>query len=243
MSGARYRIPVVAAALCVAGGHGARVVSFITGGKCGSTTLASLLKHRPPRYGEYDPASGFADAGKELCGQSIAVARTGVVLDGCPRRMTQARAATTLAVDPHAVGVLLVRPQASALLSLYRDTLSSGRGGGGANEWVLAHRFHQEYNFTAAYLDARRWGFQSIVVVRTRNLHTAAGVGAAVATIRRHAGLPPAVWAPGPIVTNRATNDDARYRAGALAPATRATVSHAWRATNIEFAVLTGVVV
>lgn len=42
-------------------------VVFLGGMKCGSTSLAMIMKHRPPMYLHYDIDSGFVDAGKEPC--------------------------------------------------------------------------------------------------------------------------------------------------------------------------------
>ncbi|XP_075239473.1 uncharacterized protein LOC142335029 [Convolutriloba macropyga] len=44
-----------------------RTVYFLGGGKCGSTSLALLLKHNMSSLDHFDPTSGFADGGKEPC--------------------------------------------------------------------------------------------------------------------------------------------------------------------------------
>ena len=43
------------------------VLVCLGGGKCGSTSLAILLKHNMSSMGQFDPSSGFADGGKEPC--------------------------------------------------------------------------------------------------------------------------------------------------------------------------------
>ena len=79
-----------------------KIVTFLNGGKCGSTTLALLLKHKYPNYIEYDQNSIFIDAGKELCGNfpTFTPSTKKYILDACPRRMTRERATKTLQKDP-----------------------------------------------------------------------------------------------------------------------------------------------
>ena len=135
-----------------------QVVTFLSGGKCGSTALASYMKHKAPSYTVYDPNSQFVDAGKELCGYHFDCKKNKMILDACPRRITHRRALLTIKIDPNPVGILLVRNQADALLSLYRDKASSGPVTVTADEWALKHKANQEYNFTAVYTDSKKVG-------------------------------------------------------------------------------------
>lgn len=220
-----------------------RVVAFLSGGKCGSTALASYLKHAPPDYVLYDHTSQFYDTGKELCGQLPKTNCTAHILDACPRRVTKIRAEQTLKIDPAAVGVLLVRSQADALLSLYRDIASSGRVGGmSADEWVLLNLSNQQYNFTAAFNDAVHWGFEaeSIVVIKSAEMKRRPEIY--VNRVRMAAGLLP-VKITVPQLFNNPVVDRSRYREGSLSYTTRQRVEHHWHNTNLEFARLTGVVV
>ena len=107
---------------------GCRVVSFINGGKCGSTALASMLKHAPPRYENWDPTLPFDDGGKEICwssGDANSFSRNfrhncappnTFGLDACPKMMTHARLRNLYQIAPDATLIMLVRDQAEALL-------------------------------------------------------------------------------------------------------------------------------
>lgn len=230
---------MLSAVLCLA--LGCRVVTFLSGGKCGSTALASFLKHQPPTYAQYDHDSPFEDTGKELCGRNLICNRASHILDACPRRITNQRARQTLATDRDAVGVLIVRDQASALLSLYRDAASSGSVGGlSADQWVLANMHSAQYNFTDIFYDAVRWGFARIAVVASMDVRNRPGF--AVNKIRTEAGLPTV-----PFIAHSSFNapvpNNARYRNGELSYATRQRVEHHWHDTNLQLAILTGVII
>ena len=213
-----------------------RVVSFISGGKCGSTSLALLLKHQPPLYSNWFNLSGFVDAGKELCGFNVNCRGNLAILDACPVRLTHSRAKTTLAVDPNAVAVLLVRNQAMALLSRYRDVLSSGPSRLTADEWVLKNALLQEYNFTAAWRDAMNWGFKNIIVVNTNDLQDPNSI---VAKIKRLANIR-VQYNVTPIISNNAHSQSSRYRPGQLSLETIAYVNQMWKETNHELFLTTG---
>lgn len=220
---------------------GCRVVSFLSGGKCGSTALASFLKHQPPTYTHYDPTSPFVDQGKELCGHGVNCRQASYVLDGCPRRLTNQRAMQTLRVDPDAVGVLLVRDQASALLSLYRDVASSGSvGHQSADVWVAANMRNPQYNFTAIYYDAIRWGFKHIAVVAAMDVRHRPSVP--VNKVRALANLS-AVSFIVPSKFNAPVATSTRYRSGRLSYETRQRVEHYWHETNLRLAIDTGVII
>lgn len=221
-----------------------KIVSFLSGGKCGSTALASYLKHTPPTYSTYDPHSGFVDAGKELCGSQLHELQCrgvqSTILDACPRRLTKWRATQTLAVHPGAVGVLLVRNQADALLSLYRDTASSGRTiHTNADDWVYANKENQQFNFTSIYNDAVKWGFSSIVTITTTQLHH--NPTEAVNRVRKAMHLPHGI--PVHANTFNAPSENARYRPGTLSYETKQRVEHLWHTTNLQLAQYTSVVI
>ena len=216
-----------------------KVVTFLSGGKCGSTALASYMKHKAPSYTVYDPNSQFVDAGKELCGYHFDCKKNKMILDACPRRITHRRALLTIKIDPNPVGILLVRNQADALLSLYRDKASSGPVTVTADEWALKHKANQEYNFTAVYTDSKRWGIQNIIVVKSVDLvrlpnKTVNGVFVKL-------GIPEYLNIP-PLVFNNPTQS-ARYRPGALSYVTRQRIESYWHATNLELAKLTHVII
>ena len=149
-----------------------RIVAFASGGKCGSTALAMMLKHKPPAYEEYDPSSPFVDAGKELCGSFSrdTCGNKPLLLDACPRRITRHRAQLTLNIDSNAVFVILVRHQADALLSLYRDVASSGHQSVDADTYVRLHAANAQYNFSAVLQDLKAWGAKNIVIVHSKEL-------------------------------------------------------------------------
>jgi hypothetical protein len=223
-----------------------KVVSFLSGGKCGSTALASYLKHAPPEYHVYNPQSGFINAGKELCGRQLQQLHcstpASTVLDACPRRLTKLRALQTLRVDKNAVGILLIRNQADALLSLYRDVFSSGSvGGQSADEWVLEHKTKQEYNFTAAYDNALQWGYTQIITLTTTQLQL--NPLGAVNKIRTAVGMPPVLALQGNTTFNAPLQQSARYRPGKLLYKTKQRVEHYWHDSNMALAQRTAVVI
>lgn len=87
------------------------MVSFAIGGKCGSTTLATLLKHRYPDYTAHDPESLFQESPKEVCGRRYKCTTRSFYLDACPRVMTDTRIKVLHEYDPTMVVVVFVRPQ------------------------------------------------------------------------------------------------------------------------------------
>ena len=114
---------------------------FIGGGKAGSTTMATLLKHHPDNnYALYDPNGPFADAGKEVCwalhGQTAPSHYFShfrdclkcpppngkaplVALDACPRYTDMAVAARIACVHPDTRFIMLVREPVSRVVSRY----------------------------------------------------------------------------------------------------------------------------
>ena len=116
---------------------------FIGGGKAGSTTMATLLKHHPDNnYALYDPNGPFADAGKEVCwalhGQTAPSHYFShfrdclkcpppngkaplVALDACPRYTDMAVAARIACVHPDTRFIMLAREPVRRLISHYND--------------------------------------------------------------------------------------------------------------------------
>ncbi|XP_063726730.1 uncharacterized protein LOC134854418 isoform X2 [Symsagittifera roscoffensis] len=125
-----------------------QTVYFWGSGKCGSTTMAMLLKHDPNvGYKFYDPTSGFVDGGKEACwaqsssgqkeffklfpkskcgtntsecGSANSDGQT-LILDGCPRysRITEAR--KIFCANNDAKFVMMVRDPVLTAISAHND--------------------------------------------------------------------------------------------------------------------------
>mmetsp|Transcript_4594 Transcript_4594/g.6138 ORF Transcript_4594/g.6138 Transcript_4594/m.6138 type:complete len:391 (+) Transcript_4594:298-1470(+) len=130
-------------------------VYFLGGGKAGTTTLATLLKHSPPKYEKWDPKGQFSDAGKEVCWASSghpgtpqsywgrfrqcvpdeAFVRKRFALDGCPRTWKDSQLKTIAMVHPHTRFLMLVRDPVDRLISHVNllHLLPSGGGRGPGN--------------------------------------------------------------------------------------------------------------
>lgn len=218
------------------------LITFLSGGKCGSTTLAILMKHKYPDYNIYDPASVFLDAGKELCGALPECDKNKhYILDACPTRLSQSRAKASLKMDPDAVGVLLVRNQPDALLSLFRDRASLGGASSDANDWASKNIRHSAYDFYGILMDARAWGFKNIVVVHNHELQSDAAVAQVLKRIFFAAGLPPPTPSKAILTNNAGGGEGSRYRPGKLSSAMRVTIENEWKEKNNLFFKETGV--
>ena len=224
-----------------------RVLTFANGGKCGSTTLAILLKHQYPSYTHHDPSSPFVNAPKEICASShLALTRcrngSRFVLDACPRLVTPSRAAATLRADPSPTILVFARPQEEALLSMYNDRGSSMHApGDGAAAWVRRNVGMPLFNYTHAYVQASAMAERGgrVVNVQTHELRTDEGVAAVLARISRAAGLPPYTRSRH-ITSNAAAQQDGRHSAARIDEATRAYVRSYWRRTNHDLCTRTG---
>ncbi len=120
-------------------------IYFWGGGKAGSTTLATLLKHDYNNSG-YDPNSEFVDSPKEICwalqhqqrrfgseidslskwrgmthGQKCHPDDKRFVLDACPRYSTKEQAQAIIEENPHAKFLMLIRNPVDRLVSHIND--------------------------------------------------------------------------------------------------------------------------
>lgn len=130
-------------------------VYFLGGGKCGSTTLAMLLKHDPPGYENPRPVetNQFASAGKEVCwverindpdiywkrfeGCEIHETKNSTkngqirqlfALDACPRTYSTAHAKKIAAVHPNAKFIMPVRDPVTRKISHLNDQMIRSHG-------------------------------------------------------------------------------------------------------------------
>ena len=206
-----------------------RVVAFANGGKCGSTTLAMLLKHKFPSYGAYDPASPFVDSAKELCGRGYACHDKRYLLDACPQAMGDERMRALRAYDGNATVVVFARPQHEALLSLYNDKGSSGTHLEDADAWVRRHLNMQLFNYTDVFLRASRT-FRRVVLVETAELKTDEGAASVLRRVAEARGLP-AFGRSRAILSNPST-EDARHTRAKLSWSTVDMVRAHWARTN-----------
>jgi hypothetical protein len=204
-----------------------------------------MLKHKPPAYTEYDASSPFVDAGKELCGSMDGgmCGDKALLLDACPRRLTKQRVESTLRVDRGAVFVVLVRHQADALLSLYRDVGSSGYQSVDADTYVRSNAGNAQYNFSAVLDDLAAWGVQTVVVVHSKELRAGPSARRAVNRIWEAVGMPRSDTSAIVLRANTPHEGSGRYRAGSISYSTGLFVEHVWHVSNLEFAVKTGVTV
>ena len=162
-----------------------------------------------------------------------------MLLDACPKRITYSRARVTTQTDLNAIGILLVRNQADALLSMFRDKASSGIITVTADQWALKQMGNQEYNFTAAYIDSQKWGISKIIVIKSNDLKLSPN--RTVNRVFKEIGLPthPQI---GSLSFNNPQNS-ARYRSGALSYGTKQKIENYWHTTNLELARLTGIII
>ena len=233
---------------------GCHVVAFANGGKCGSTTLAMLLKHEWPLYTKHDPESPFEEAPKEVCAQNYntAMCRTKrFFLDACPKAMTMERMDALRRSNVTVTIVVFARPQEEALLSLFNDKQSSGKHElslfaqyfwplrmlhwlfgrpWDADGWVEQSVGMQLFNYTRAYTEAVR-RFSSVVLVETAELRTDVGVARVLSRLERQ-GVPPYKHSRA-IVTNPTDARDQRHTQSRLSPKTVNFVRTYWAQTNL----------
>ena len=206
-----------------------RMIAFANGGKCGSTTLAMLLKHRYPDYKAYDPDSLFEDSPKEVCGaDKYTCTAKPFYLDACPRIMTDARMKALHQYDPTAVVVVFVRPQYEALLSLYNDRASSGNHHESSDVWVAKHINDPLFNFTDVYLRALRI-FRHVVIVETHDLRDDSNTAKILRKITNARGMPPLLSRS--IVSNPSALDG-RHTKETISNQTISHVRRHWAETN-----------
>ena len=122
--------------------------------QCGSTTLAMLLKHRPPDYDFYDKSGPFVDAGKELCLLQVCTEDHPWALDACPHTANEKTIRAWSLFEKETVVVVMFRPQEDALLSYYNDRASSGYLTADADTWVREH---------AAFTKNHRFNFETVL--------------------------------------------------------------------------------
>ena len=122
---------------------GSKVVFFLGGGKSGSTTLATYLKHDPNNWKVWDPNGQFMDGGKEFCwsmsGQSKQQfwrhfkthgSKTAVfALDACPRAVERVHYERMVKTFPNSSYLMLVRDPVDRVISHMNDMLD-GRNRG-----------------------------------------------------------------------------------------------------------------
>ena len=112
-----------------------KVVFFLGGGKSGSTTLATYLKHDPNDWKQWDPHGQFMDGGKEFCwsmarstkesfwkhfkthGSKTAV----FALDACPRADAKTHYERMVNTFPNASYLMLVRDPVDRFISHMND--------------------------------------------------------------------------------------------------------------------------
>jgi len=119
-----------------------QAVYFWGGGKAGSTTLATYLKHGEDGSA-WDPSGEFVDAGKEVCWAESGAARLWdrafaecdsehwIALDACPRYRSRQQLTAILTKHPDAKFVMLVRDPVDRIVSHLNDDCR--RGGNCAN--------------------------------------------------------------------------------------------------------------
>ena len=119
-----------------------KVVFFLGGGKSGSTTLATYLKHDPINWKVWDPNGQFMDGGKEFCwsmsrstkeqfwkhfkthGSKTAV----FALDACPRADARSHYERMVKTFPNASYLMLVRDPVDRFISHMND-INDGKNG------------------------------------------------------------------------------------------------------------------
>jgi hypothetical protein len=138
---------------------GCQLVAFIGGMKCGSTNLATRLKHKADDPNTWDPNSGFVDAGKEPCWAlrgngdpwshfrscpstcPAAGARKMAALDGCPYYHDVTSARGLWCKMPATKLILLVRDPVERMISQFNEKVArqnwrGQQGGSGIDSWI-----------------------------------------------------------------------------------------------------------
>ena len=128
-----------------------KVVFFIGGHKCGSTSLATYLKHDPNNWNVWDPNGQFMDGGKEFCwalahdyrssnqfwqhfethGSKTAV----FALDACPTAIEKVHFERMVKGFPNASYLMLVRDPVDRVISEINAWMENhGKGGENIDE-------------------------------------------------------------------------------------------------------------
>ena len=117
-----------------------KVVFFIGGGKSGSTTLATYLKHDPNNWKVWDPNGQFLESGKEVCwaltGQpkqlfwnkfkTLGSRTANIALDACPRAVEKMHLERMARAFPNASYLMLVRDPVDRVISHMNDMIDRG---------------------------------------------------------------------------------------------------------------------
>jgi hypothetical protein len=134
------------------------VIFLYGGGKAGSTTIASLLKHREDtNYQEYDESTSFDDGGKEICweknrGPIEKYFKTGCTppnnfaLDACPKHPTESRLNDM--VERGVLFIMPVRNPITRLISWFNDKASSGQTySKNIDKWIWDNRVKPDLRY------------------------------------------------------------------------------------------------
>ena len=131
-----------------------KVVFFLGGQKCGSTTLATYLKHDPNNWKIWDPNGQFMDGGKEFCwsvyGQSKEQfwkhfkthgSKTATfALDACPKAIERKHFERMVKTFPNASYLMLVRDPVDRVISCLNVELEKSRKGNESIDGFLRKR-------------------------------------------------------------------------------------------------------
>ena len=119
-----------------------KVVFFIAGHKCGSTTLATYLKHDPKNWKVWDPNGQFMDGGKEFCWAEFGTSKEQFwkhfrthgskmetfALDACPRATETKQFERMVKTFPSASYLMLVRDPVDRFISDMNVELEKVKG-------------------------------------------------------------------------------------------------------------------
>ena len=128
-----------------------KVVFFIGGHKCGSTTIATYLKHDPKNWTTWDPHGQFMESGKELCWAKKNVPKEDFwtyfrahgsktatfALDACPWITEKTHLRRMVESFPNASYLMLVRDPVARVISAINALLDRHKYGMKSIEDVL----------------------------------------------------------------------------------------------------------
>ena len=136
------------------------VVFFIGGHKCGSTTLATYLKHDPNNWGVWDPNGQFMDGEKELCwslahnyqsrnqfwqrfkthGSKTAI----FALDACPTAIGKIHFERMVKSFPNASYLMLIRDPVDRVISAINTWIEEHGKGDESIDYLLRNLINQD---------------------------------------------------------------------------------------------------
>lgn len=243
-----------------AAAHTCTPIFFVGGAKCGSTTLAILLKHKPGT-GHTDENGPFDRAGKEVCWRpdmgkradgaaSFAASFTARFktkcapphtfgLDACPHMRSEV-AMKAMSAIPGSVAIFLVREPVARLQSHFNEVgLSRQTDPSKVDSWCWANRMMALQRYARNYETLlTHFPQERVVVIESEDLKHQHRLDAAMANLQTKSGLPKRTYTV--LHANVNQGNGTRHFRGTLSPGMAARLAEFYREWNNRFFKLIG---